>query len=83
MTARGVSSYRFTVEGIGPFPMDMARYDACYPASQHDGTMIEASYDRRYEPKLMRLIRLRSTLKPPTEGRWKSFGWTVSEVEKY
>ena len=78
-----VNGYRFTVEGIGPFPMDMARYDACFPDSTEDGTRIESSYERRHEPKLMRTVRMRSTVKPPTEGRWASFGWRVSEVKKY
>ncbi len=62
----------FAVEGKGPFPMDMLRYDACHPADP-DSAMALYS-DRREQRK----VKLRSyVVRQPTAGRWSSFGWSV------
>ena len=37
---------RFTVVGTGPFPMDMLRYDCCYPARSQDAMEIGLSLAR-------------------------------------
>lgn len=62
--------YRFTVSGTSPFPEDMLRYDACWPASQSDVPL-----PRRFTGE-MHHVRLLG-IHQPTEGRWRSFGWTV------
>jgi hypothetical protein len=67
----------FDVEGKGSFPIDMLRYDLCWPATGEDSSMIEAVV----HPRLTRQIRMRG-LKPPTVARWASFGWTVVEVSR-
>lgn len=59
----------FTVEGAGQFPIDMLRYDACWPSTQQDVAAIERIGTRRR-------IQLRG-ITAPTAARWKSFGWAV------
>lgn len=63
---------KFTVEGRGYFPLDMLRYDACYPATSEDATNLAA--------KDFRKVTLISTIiAEPTAGRWQSFGWQVTD----
>jgi hypothetical protein len=69
----------FTVEGMGPFPVDMLRYDACFPDRSDDAVELGGSMHPRASRR-KRTVRLRSNLKQPTEGRWMSFGWTVRDV---
>jgi hypothetical protein len=67
------NAIEFTVEGKGMFPLDMLRYDLCWPAGGGDAAHIGGTYEAA-----SRQIRMRG-LKPPTVGRWASFGWTVVE----
>ena len=71
--------YKFTVAGSGYFPADMLRYDCCYPADP--GSVVRLGSSDHHE---IRRVTLISHVHPPTEGRWKSFGWPVEtqEVEK-
>lgn len=73
--------HKFTVAGHGRFPFDMLRYDCCYPASPQDVSklmILSMPVDGR-ESHEVTLI----AAKPigPTEGRWSSFGWTVTKQE--
>lgn len=77
----------FTVTGTGAFPVDMLRYDGCYPATTEDAlSLVMDRADPKYrEP---RTIRLRSRGEgrkgsEPTTGRWSSFMWRVSDVRTY
>lgn len=71
----------FTVAGAGDFPMDMLRYDHCWPASSEDAAKLAVgAYS---EPLGQRSIVL--ACKPgdnwrnvPTHRRWSSFNWTTS-----
>lgn len=63
-----MKSYSYVVEGSGPFPLDMLRYDESFPASELDAGII---LDRG-----RREIMLRS-YSEPQPARWSSFGWTV------
>lgn len=65
--------YRFTVSGSGPFPEDMLRYDACWPASQSDVPLPKRFTGEMHTVNLL-------GLHDPTVGRWRSFGWTVGYV---
>jgi len=73
---------RFTVEGSGPFPLDMLRYDQCYPATQQAVDQILVSMDetriigerRQIELFVAHPIRQHHKLTPE---RWESFGWTI------
>jgi hypothetical protein len=63
----------FQVEGTWDFPLDMLRYDLCWPASQSDAGLIAGT---TLVGKAERRITLKG-LKLPTEARWVSFGWKV------
>lgn len=76
----------FTVKGLGPFPIDMLRYDCCYPASAEDAVKIMS---RTSEPREITLKTHRAVSKTflklqiddqklPAVGRWKSFQWEIS-----
>jgi hypothetical protein len=66
----------FTVEGYAPFPFDMLRYDVCWPQTQEDTHKMERM-TRRDGQRIKFQVTLGTNGHPPTEDRWKSFGWTV------
>ena len=67
--------YNYEVQGVPPFPLDMLRYDECWPVSS-------GSVDGLTENgKSMVTVRLRSN-KLPTGERWHTFGWAVGKVER-
>ena len=65
----------FSVQGRGAFPVDMLRYDECYPASEREAGKLE-HHERGH-----RTVTLRAKHETPyyslTEERWASYGWTV------
>lgn len=66
----------FNVSGVVAFPIDMLRYDSCYPATEHDSGVIEAAM--RHDPGI-KTVRLRMAINGsrPTIERWLSFIWVV------
>lgn len=75
--------YTFTVAGSGIFPIDMLRYDSCYPVDTESANAINDSIDQETRFKGTRSFRLRGELPfGPTIGRWNSFGFNVSDVEE-
>ena len=70
--------YTITVVGNDQFPVDMMRYDLCYPKREVDSHEIERSFYPR-EHKERRIVL--ASPKAPTEARWGSFGWLVESVE--
>jgi len=66
----------FTVTGRGAFPMDMLRYDICWPANE---TMSNLISDAFFHQPHRSTISLKG-LKPPTFARWRSFGWEVVDL---
>lgn len=74
--------HEFEVEGVGPFPLDMLRYDHCWPARESEdvATMHKMStYEGATRLKRQR-IRLKTVWEKawqPTTARWISFGWRV------
>jgi hypothetical protein len=78
-----VRFYRFTVEGVRNFPLDMLRHDHCWPASQDDVELIARTLERESRlPFRIRLATYRlATTDGPTVRRWESFGWRVVTVE--
>ena len=60
---------RFMVEGKGPFPFDMLRYDHYWPDTSHAAGLLE---DRQ-----QRQIELSSNDAFVSIERWQSFGWLV------
>jgi hypothetical protein len=65
---------RYVVRGALPFPLDMLRYDAAWPASEHDSGLIRQSVEHETRGPVEVVIYAR---RRPTDGRWQSFGWTV------
>ena len=78
---------KFTVEGSLGFPIDMLRYDGCYPASSDDVSAIHQSIAQtsRHDevPDTVQVSLVVScttrgqTEMYPTAPRWESFGWRV------
>ena len=79
--------HRFSVKGFGCFPLDMLRYDACYPEGSEDAGNIDRALDRDISGKdrkdtAINLVHVGSDrVWQPTKGRWSSFMWTVVEVK--
>lgn len=69
--------FEFTVSGYGDFPIDMLRYDSCWPKSGVDSAEVLKSFypgqDRRGASRFVTL----EGLNEPTGARWMSFRWTV------
>jgi hypothetical protein len=84
---------RFTVTGVGAFPMDMLRYDRCFPDRSQDAMNISLSLARATdahqklnmstEPYTVTLLKYHRTKKDAqiTTDRWTSFGWTVVQTD--
>lgn len=77
MRSKMSSATYFKVRGKGQFPLDMLRYDECYPVTPVDVEYIESR--KRVDGKTVaREVSLATHKRfAPTEGRWESFGWTV------
>lgn len=62
------------VAGSGNFPYDMLRFDSCFPERQEDTGRMD-----RYETQVRAVVVRRVSEGKPefTQGRWRSFGWTV------
>lgn len=76
-------TYTFIVAGgtRTRFPLDMLRYDGCYPADPSSVDNIDWSLDpERKLDGYIHKVKLISTV-APTVARWASFGWTVIEIE--
>ena len=73
----GVNFKSFSVEGIGKFPVDMLRYDMCWPKTQQDTinlTPLEPMIGYTV-PRQVTLVSVKDSA--PTVARWESFGWKV------
>lgn len=88
MPAEKVYITDFTVTGSGEFPLDMLRYDSCWPVGTVDAGNLCICPDRSAEDRTswltQRTIKMRMighTKLGPTLERWRSYGWTVYDVE--
>jgi hypothetical protein len=73
--------YNFTVKGRGQFPLDMLRYDMCWPQTTQDVSIITGSIGLKdqdimdqHGPKGGYTVSLQA-LQPPSIKRWESLGW--------
>lgn len=66
--------YRYTVQGGGTFPVDMLRYDSCYPCDT------ESALNMLSDTGLRKVVVMSS--EAPTVARWASFLWDVSKIER-
>lgn len=69
----------FSVGGRSDFPLDMLRYDNCYPARSEDAAAIVATiarYDGEHET--IKLEKRHAGKDPNlTPDRWASFVWSL------
>lgn len=77
--ARKLYIHTIAVEGGGEFPIDMMRYDRCWPATEADSGY---SYSPiRGGAAGLRTVRVQAhsgtKANPFTAGRWQSFGWRI------
>lgn len=75
---------RFIVEGQVVFPIDMLRYDRCWPDSSSDAIKILNSIDASvlHMPHVVTLIMLCNDRDDKPEAkRWESFGWKVFGID--
>lgn len=71
---------RATVSGSGAFPLDMLRYDSCYPATQADVAMImPITFPGGCRYIVVERVQLAGYESPWTKERWASFGWKLTE----
>lgn len=71
---------RFKVTGNGYFPVDMLRYDRCFPVNSEDATRIQ---ERCLDFSQTSTVTLESDARiVPTKDRWQSFGWRVTDITK-
>lgn len=77
--AKRVHTFRFTVEGAGSFPLDMLRYDGCFPRESADAIRAQEDRDRR---RVTLLAYSERNDWQPTVGRWASFNWKVLTAEE-
>jgi hypothetical protein len=64
--------WTYLVSGTGQFPLDMLRYDTCWPYSQEDVHRVYKTEGRE--------IKI-AGIKEPTVARWNSFLWSVREIK--
>lgn len=74
--------WKFKVIGAGAFPIDMLRYDCCYPVTQKCVEEITASHDtatrvHRRNCRQLFSVELVSRVGSPEERRWASFAWRL------
>jgi len=74
---------RFTVKGINtPFPIDMLRFDECWPATVEDSGKLANTFGFRHGRRVrwqLTLVSMRDTV--PTADRWLSFAIEVVSVD--
>ena len=63
-----------TVSGTGRFPLDMTRYDRCWPATEHDSNAIHDTFNN---PGKQWKVRMAKSEGQWTDGRWASFGCSI------
>lgn len=71
--------FRLTVEGSGAFPIDMLRYDHCWPASEIDSGRMDRDWGG--EMRQVQLFTDQHRHWQPTVDRWRSFTWRVLKCE--
>lgn len=82
ITETNEATYRYTVKGRWPFPVDMLRRDRSAGASKDDEEAIKALSDPLVCP-VDNEVRIRLTgPEMPYFERWESFGWKVVDGDE-
>lgn len=74
MKAKKFFEWFLVVEGRGPFPVDMLRYDSAFPYREEDSSKCALVYQKS---RAIVLCRRGVNESEGTSARWASFGWTV------
>jgi len=75
------------IEGKGPFPLDMLRYDSCCPSTEVDACAIEKTilhpYKENWNICVKKILQTKRKKNESvfTEGRWNSFSCQIKEVD--
>jgi hypothetical protein len=75
--ARKAKRIRFVVGGLGQFPYDMLRYDACWPEQEADAPKLAADWASGYREVTL----LTDAERGPTDRRWMAHTWKVIATE--
>ena len=70
--------HRIEVTGRGKFPIDMLRYDQCFPLYNSDTEIMRHPED---ELQIVALGHWGASIWTPTEWRWKALRWPVTHHE--
>lgn len=76
-------THEFVVKAVKgyDFPIDMLRYDRCFPAEERCAREIEMTLGYKSPRDFLGMeVHLEKTAEKswkPTAGRWESFGWKV------
>jgi hypothetical protein len=70
--------HRIEVTGRGKFPIDMLRYDQCFPLYDSDTEIMRHPIN---EPQIVALGHWGPSSWKPTASRWKGYHWTVTHHE--
>jgi hypothetical protein len=77
---------RFIAKGTSAFPVDMLRYDACWPNDGESATNIilsgKPNLRRAADGNIVIWIVSLTSIGTPTVERWSSFGWSISDIKK-
>ena len=79
-----ICTHEFEVTGKGHFPIDMLRYDRCFPADAESSTAIAVEMPNLYVDRVGRLVRIATSIvvaERITLKRWESFGWKVQHLD--
>ena len=73
--------FKYTVTGVGDFPLDMLRHDCAYPADRESVAAITAGlgWAAARKKSRERLVVHLVSYREPAPERWRSFGWTLTE----
>ena len=75
--ARYKHEAKITVK-MGRFPLDMLRYDACYPDTQQDSAAMEHYPGNPQDVKNIKVCKITDSKTDGfTSARWKSFGCEI------
>ena len=80
-------THRAIARGGYPFPVDMLRYDRCYPRTEEDAGRLEELTSEmlraergRHSYEIVVEAVSESRVAPWTPRRWASFGWSLEAV---
>lgn len=61
------------IRGLGPFPIEMLRYDSCWPMTEADSALVSRTFECRTEPWEIMVTGHIVWRTGWTVERWRSF----------